>query len=198
MMGTTVSIPVYDSTTSPKTFLGVAGIDFYVEEMQKTAGDVGYGVILDFLTASYTNCPTNSLNNCTLDALRASNNWTNAHAFCESINDGNDPSDENFNKTLPDYSIECPEVQVVPNGCVSDKGFEHDEQSGTMYPFELWANQNNRNLKFAEKACCDVGREESYIREEHCEMLGAGSRTESFVILTLTVVVVVVVVLSLL
>ena len=69
-MGTTVSAPVYDRSADPPLFIGVAGIDFTVDFMQKVAG-CSYETVLNALVAQSTaRCPDFTINECELQALR--------------------------------------------------------------------------------------------------------------------------------
>jgi hypothetical protein len=72
VLGTTVSAPVYDRTISPPLFLGVVGIDFPLEALDRALGVTsGSAATLDqVVKKSSAKCPTWNLTLCELESFR--------------------------------------------------------------------------------------------------------------------------------
>lgn len=72
MMGTTVSVPVYDQNVTPRLFLGVVGIDVYMSAIEQVLGEEATSstMLERFVARSTASCPKVELSACELDALR--------------------------------------------------------------------------------------------------------------------------------
>ena len=70
-MGSTVSVPVFDRSVTPYQFLGVVGIDIYLDAIQQVFGDNTTSWFQEWMArSSIEACPANDLTECQLDALR--------------------------------------------------------------------------------------------------------------------------------
>jgi Mg-chelatase subunit ChlD len=72
MMGTTVSVPVYDRNVTPHLFLGVVGIDIYMSAIEQVLGEnaTSSTMLGKFVSRSTASCPKIELSACELEALR--------------------------------------------------------------------------------------------------------------------------------
>jgi len=132
-MGTTASIPVYDRSKSPPTFLGVIGVDFLVTAMQDAIGGQGsYESVLQKLTNKAASCPNTEINRCTLEALRKMSGSV----------DGSDGNEARCGGCSDEYLS-----QILPEPC----GSTND------YPTEFWHNSLDEGSPYTEKTCCNPG-----------------------------------------
>ncbi|KAL9179690.1 hypothetical protein ACHAXT_008980 [Thalassiosira profunda] len=71
-MGTTVSAPVFDRSVSPPLFLGVVGIDLYMDALERILGEgaASSAMLQRFVALSTARCPSIELTECELDAFR--------------------------------------------------------------------------------------------------------------------------------
>ena len=72
LMGTTVSVPVYDKNVTPHLFLGVVGIDVYMSAIEQILGEEATSstMLERFVARSTASCPKVELSACELDALQ--------------------------------------------------------------------------------------------------------------------------------
>lgn len=70
--GTTVSTPVYDRSVKPHLFLGVVGVDIYMDALEQVLGEdaTSSTMLQRFVLLSTARCPKLELTECELDALR--------------------------------------------------------------------------------------------------------------------------------
>ena len=108
-MGTTVSAPVYDRSVDPPLFLGVVGIDIYMDTIEKVLGEgATSSAMLDrFVRLSTAQCPAIELSECELEALRFLGGGEEATCGLEV-----DPSCSNYNGIVPE---KCPFISDLPN-----------------------------------------------------------------------------------
>ena len=74
-MGTTVGAPCYDRTVSPPVFIGVAAVDFKVDQMQAIAGNSYTQVLGELMAKSKAICTVIDKGDCILQALRKDAGW---------------------------------------------------------------------------------------------------------------------------
>jgi len=129
--GTTVSAPVYDRSVKPHLFLGVVGIDAYMDAMEKIIGEdaTSSPMLQRFIDLSTARCPKIDLSECELDALRFLGGGE--RATCGLCNNTG-------------Y------IGIVPEKCP----FASD------WPSQLWANTDMEGKSFLERSCCKEGFEE--------------------------------------
>ena len=108
-MGTTVSAPVYDRSVDPPLFLGVVGIDIYMDTIEKVLGEgATSSAMLDrFVRLSTAQCPAIELSECELEALRFLGGGEEATCELEV-----DPSCSNYHGIVPE---KCPFISDLPN-----------------------------------------------------------------------------------
>lgn len=127
MLGTTVSVPVYDRSKSTPLFIGVVGVDFSLEALNhaldKTSSSES---IRRVVFASTARCPLLKLSPCELDSYRR---LSNPEGLCNDF-----CSEEDF-------------VEVVESRCATASDF---------LPRNLWANTANAGLSYKERGCCDT------------------------------------------
>jgi len=70
VMGTTVSAPVYDRTTSPHIFIGAVGIDITVNAIERLGDASADEVLSRIVTASTARCPLFETDLCGLESFR--------------------------------------------------------------------------------------------------------------------------------
>ncbi len=72
MMGTTVSVPVYDRNVTPHLFLGVVGITLFMSAIEQVLGEnaTSSTMLRRFVSRSTASCPKIELGACELEALR--------------------------------------------------------------------------------------------------------------------------------
>ena len=133
VLGTTVSVPVYDRSQEPHLFLGVVGGDFVLEALNAalgidTSGGGSEESIRRVALLSTARCPRIALGLCELESYRA-NGAAGDEALCTANCSGSEL------------------VSVEAEACpfVSD------------YPKELWKNTDNDSKSYAERVCCHVG-----------------------------------------
>jgi Mg-chelatase subunit ChlD len=82
-LGTTVSVPVFDRSTTPHLFLGVVGVDVYMDTIEKVLKDVDATewVKDNFVVKAPEPCPKIEPTQCQLNALRSS--FGGVNATCE-------------------------------------------------------------------------------------------------------------------
>ncbi|KAL7540189.1 hypothetical protein ACHAXR_009925 [Thalassiosira sp. AJA248-18] len=70
--GTTVSAPVYDRSVEPPLFVGVVGVDMYMDALEQVLGEdaTSSTMLQRFVQLSTARCPKIDLTECELDALR--------------------------------------------------------------------------------------------------------------------------------
>ena len=141
-MATTVSAPVYDRTVSPPTLLGVVGIDTYMDALETVLGeDASSSSMLNrFVALSTARCPNLELTGCEVDALRFLGGGE--RAMCGSCGDGGE-------------SI----ANIVPQKCAT----------ASDLPRSLWANVDNEDKSYEERACCQLGGTEA---SDSCPVVG--------------------------
>ena len=81
VLGTTVSIPVYDNSREPAIFIGGIGIDFPLGAILKTSDQKTSSEILAYAVGAGT-CPEINLTVCLLESLRRLNGGTTCNASC--------------------------------------------------------------------------------------------------------------------
>jgi len=127
-MGTTVSVPVYDRSVNPPLFLGVVGVDSYMDAIEKVLGeDSTSSTMLErFVLLSTARCPKIVLSECELDALRFLGGGK--EATCGVCN-------------ITTYT------GIVPEKCP----FQSD------LPNNLWHNTEMEGMEYEKRACCESG-----------------------------------------
>jgi hypothetical protein len=136
IMGTTVSVPVYDRTKTPHLFLGVVGVDLALDALNAALGTASDGnndseAIWRVATRSVARCPSFKLTKCELEAYRLATSGEAAR--CNS-------------------------------NCTSDGFIEtHTKHCATVknYPSDLFANTNLENQSYESRVCCAVGVDNS-------------------------------------
>ena len=135
VLGTTVSVPVYDRSKEPHLFLGVVGGDFVLEALDTALGiDNGGGgseeSIRRVALLSTARCPRIELGLCELESYRRGG-AAGDEALC----------------TNNCSNAELVSVQAEACPFVSD------------YPKELWKNPDpdNDSKSYADRVCCHVG-----------------------------------------
>lgn len=125
-MGTTVSVPVFDRSVSPPLFLGVVGVDMYMDGIEQVLGEnaTSSSMLRRFVSLSTANCPKIELSECELDALRFLGGGTEATCgICNSTN---------YTGIVPE---KCPFQSDLPNN--------------------LWQNTKMEGMSYTERACCE-------------------------------------------
>jgi len=127
-MGTSVSTPVYDHSTSPPLFLGVATLDMYMNSIEEILEeDASSSTMLDrFVTRSTARCPKIDLTDLQLDGLRFVNAGSEATCTYSNVTE--------FQGILPER---CPFISDLPNN--------------------LWENTDMAGRNYGERACCEQG-----------------------------------------
>ena len=133
VLGTTVSVPVYDRSKQPHVFLGVAAVDLHLAALDAALGVApGRGSqesidrIADISTAT---CPILQLDLCELESFRRQGA----------------PKDE----------------ALCTNSCAEEDFVQVEEEScpfGDKYPSDLWVNNDNAGLTFEDRVCCVIGQ----------------------------------------
>ena len=105
-MGTTASVPVLDRSVSPSLFLGVVGVDMYMDGIEQVLGEnaTSSSMLRRFVSLSTANCPKIELSECELDALRFLGGG--AEATCGICNS------TNYTGIVPE---KCPFQSDLPN-----------------------------------------------------------------------------------
>lgn len=135
ILGTSVSVPVYDRSKSPPLFLGVVAVDVSLAALDNALGVTGelgsQESIERIALAAVARCPVLSLEPCEMESFRRQG-AAGDEALC--LN----------NCTEADF------VQVEAEQCatVSD------------YPTEVFVNPTLSGVSFAERVCCKVGETE--------------------------------------
>ena len=131
-MGTTVSVPVYDKSVEPPLFLGVAGVDVHLDEIEGILGeDASSSSMLDrFVLLSTARCPKIELSDLELNALRF-------------LGGGDEATCEATNATDATAGF----AGIVPEQCP----FQSD------LPRNLWENTEMEGKAYVARACCEVG-----------------------------------------
>ncbi|KAL3788697.1 hypothetical protein ACHAW5_010560 [Stephanodiscus triporus] len=133
MMGTTVSVPVYDRNVTPYLFLGVVGIDvfigssdIYMSAIERILGEEATSSIMleRFVARSTASCPKIELSACELDALRFLSGGEDATCgVCNSTN---------YSGIVPET---CPSQNYLPNDLLDNS------DSKLCNVFVLWMQQ---------------------------------------------------------
>ena len=139
VMGTSVSTPVYDRSTTPPHFLGVVALDMKMDEIEEILGeDASSSTMLDrFVMLSTARCPKIELSEFELEALRFVGG--EEEVMCQEEGEV-DNTTSFLGVVLP---IEC--------------GFDSD------LPNNLWDNTNMEGKSYEERVCCEVGGTEPSI-----------------------------------
>jgi len=126
--GTTVSAPVYDRFVKPPLFLGVVGVDIYMDALEQVLGEdaTSSTMLQRFVLLSTARCPEIELTECELDALRFLGGKEQATCGVCSSN--------NYTGIVPK---KCPSQSDLPNN--------------------LWENTDNDGKKYEDRACCESG-----------------------------------------
>lgn len=136
LLGTTVSAPVYDRTTSPPLFLGAVGIDMFISALDMALGvspddpDASEAQALsleEIVQASTAFCPELDLTLCELESIRR-RGVAGDEALCTS------------NCSSADF------VDIEARTCATI----HD------YPSDLIENRRNAGLSYEQRTCCKV------------------------------------------
>ena len=127
-MGTSVSTPVYDHSTSPPLFIGVAALDMYMSSIEKILEeDASSSTMLDrFVIRSTARCPKIDLTDLQLDGLRFLSGGAEATCTYSNVTE--------FPGILPES---CPFTSDLPNN--------------------LWDNTDMSGKDYGERACCEQG-----------------------------------------
>ena len=134
ILGTTVSVPVYDRSKEPHVFLGVVAVDISLAALDAALGispDDSQGSVESIqrvALVSTARCPVLELDTCELESFRR-HGATGDEALCTDI------------CSLEDF------VQVDEESCP----FVDD------YPTNLWANTDMAGLDFEDRTCCVIG-----------------------------------------
>eukprot|EP00977_Amphora_coffeiformis_P015582 scaffold4562_cov178-Amphora_coffeaeformis.AAC.11 len=138
VLGTTVSVPVYDRTKNPNLFLGVAAVDISITALDSALGitattpGMGSAESIERVSrvayATAANCPVLDLGLCALESVRRQG-LAGDEALCTN------------NCTLEDF------VQVEEELC----------PFVTDYPSDLWVSTANDGVPFVGRACCIIG-----------------------------------------
>mmetsp|Transcript_25196 Transcript_25196/g.57306 ORF Transcript_25196/g.57306 Transcript_25196/m.57306 type:complete len:391 (-) Transcript_25196:193-1365(-) len=128
--GTTVSAPVYDTSTSPWRFLGAVGIDFSVTYMEEiVGGSDAYSTVLDALeAASSWFCPETNLTECNVQALR----------------DAASADTYSYDSTCDGQCLSF--SSLTPEACMASSEYP----TGT----DLWENYNYQGKSYTSRTCC--------------------------------------------
>jgi hypothetical protein len=130
ILGTTVSIPVYDRSVNPPLFIGVAGIDLPLSALNKALGTNSSEESIRRVTlVSTASCPALSLSTCALESYRRQGPAGDA-ALCTI-------GQCNASDFVPVQEAECPGV--------------------LNYPRDLWANFAVAGKSYYNRTCCKVG-----------------------------------------
>ena len=131
-MGTTVSVPVYDKSVEPPLFLGVAGVDVHLDEIEEILGeDASSSSMLNrFVLLSTARCPKIELSDLELNALRF-------------LGGGDEATCEATNATDATTGF----AGIVPEQCP----FQSD------LPRNLWTNTEMEGKAYVDRACCETG-----------------------------------------
>ncbi|KAL3826889.1 hypothetical protein ACHAXA_000857 [Cyclostephanos tholiformis] len=129
VIGTTVSVPVYDRSVTPPLFLGVVAVGWDMSAIKQILGEEATSstMLERFVARSTALCPKIELSACELDALRF-------------LSGGEDATCAVCNTT--DYA------GIVPETCP----FQSD------LPKDPWDNADMAGKGYKEKACCEVGK----------------------------------------
>ncbi|CAM9757472.1 unnamed protein product, partial [Heterosigma akashiwo] len=145
--GTTVSAPVYDTSTSPWRFLGAVGIDFSVSYMEEVAGGSdAYTTVLDALeSASSSFCPEPNLSECNVQAIRDAASYSSIY-------------DSTCDDQCSSFS------SLTPESCMAS----------SEYPtgVDLWDNYNYEGKSYGARVCCGNADEEDDTVYESCSSSG--------------------------
>jgi len=129
VLGTTVSVPVYDRSKSPNLFLGVIGIDMAVSTLDAALGATDSSQSIQRLAArSVARCPELALTPCELDFYRLATSGQDARCLA------NNCTDDDF-------------VQTQDKEC----GVTKDS-----YPSDIFTNKDLQGMSYGERACCAV------------------------------------------
>ena len=138
VLGTTVSVPVYDRTKSPNLFLGVAAVDISITALDAALGitattpGMGSEASIERISrvayATAANCPVLDLGLCELESVRRQGAAGN-EALCT------------LNCTAEDF------VQVEEERC----------PFVTDYPSDLWASKSVAGVSYVHRTCCVIG-----------------------------------------
>lgn len=132
ILGTTISVPVYDRTKSPALFLGVVGIDFPLEALNIALGnsrDDNAESIRRVSVASTARCPDLELGLCELESFRRQGADGDDSALCTN------------NCTEADFVVvEEQKCDGVPD-----------------YPRDFWVNTDYVGMSYSDRVCCLVG-----------------------------------------
>ncbi|KAL7565258.1 hypothetical protein ACA910_014553 [Epithemia clementina (nom. ined.)] len=147
VVGTTVSVPVYDRSKEPALFVGVVGIDFVMRALNKALGvtdgssDESIRRVVERSTAR---CPRLDLGDCLLESYRRSSGAGDL-ALCPSTN----------NCTESDF------IQIEEQKCptISD------------YTKDVWINVDKMNVSVSEATCCSVAGQDIFA--DTCPYSGA-------------------------
>ena len=73
-IGTTISVPVFDRSVNPPIFIGVVGVDMYMDALEEVLEEdaMSSTMLQRFVMLSTARCPDIQLTECELDALRFS------------------------------------------------------------------------------------------------------------------------------
>lgn len=135
LFGTTISAPVYDRTTDPPTFIGVAVVDVWNSALEKALG-VSSGsdkIVEAIVLQSEAICPLIDLSLCELESFRKRGIAGN-RTLCTN------------NCTAADF------IDIEREGCDL---LEDD------FPKDLIADRSYIGLPHAERACCEMGTSEA-------------------------------------
>jgi hypothetical protein len=151
VIGTTVSVPVYDRSKTPHLFVGVVGIDLALAALDQALGNTdsasteSFQRVVEFAKAS---CPRLVLSRCEIESYRRQGTAKDA-ALC------------NLNCTEADY------VQVEEQMC----------NDTSVYPTKLWQNTDRRGKNYEESACCIIGEDSPSTECPRTSELEVGPRT---------------------
>ena len=152
VLGTTVSIPVYDNSRDPAIFIGVIGIDLPLRAIGKTSDNKTSSEILADAVGAGT-CPEVNLTVCLLESYRRLNGGTTCNASC---------SEADF---VDIEAANCSFLEKFPNDPWSNRN-----SSGKVYEVSFGHNVVNYVLGFPvnfdthyyftskERACCISGQ----------------------------------------
>jgi uncharacterized protein YegL len=120
VMGTAVSVPVYDRSVTPPLFLGVVAVDCDMSAIEQVLGEeaTSSSMLQRFVARSTAFCPKIELSACELDALRF-------------ISGGEDATCEVCNRT--DYAGIVPEVCPFQSDLPNDPWDNSDSKFCSMF-----------------------------------------------------------------
>ncbi|KAL3768132.1 hypothetical protein ACHAWU_002690 [Discostella pseudostelligera] len=125
-LGTSVSVPVYDRTVYPYVFLGVVGVDIYMDAISKIM-KVNATEATDWMKNEWIirddECPSIVPTECQLEALRSRGGANATCGRCSRFED------------------------ILPMPCST--------QTMSVYSNGLWVNVDYQGQEYDEKACCN-------------------------------------------